>query len=508
MTLQFALRALQVSPQVGFAFLISLGGDPAVGKVIGYTNQDGTVLLGQGVTFAWTIGEPEFQLTKGLSRSSGQNPNTNGNYRILPFPLPTPEPDRWTIYTIDITEALTHLPIEQQPHLYSAFLYPCFVFSARGGTSEFWLDDVQLRAQNPLPPAQEFVARTQLCRATSDASFQLLCAHEMRQQHHIIRFDVDITEENQFEAFPFGTAGIAAAHEAGYPAQLNHPGSTIRLREIRENCAFGADFLEVRKPEWARLWDELLHQDLSLLGSWGTDSHELIDPANPATFVYTPSLDRDALFRALYEGRSFLARNTFRGWFFLSPWPDISTPYPARYPIFVSNLAQQTTVWLHWEGDIPEGSRIRWICNGQVISEQPVSPSAHLSRYQLDLTELLTIFRAQLVAPEDQVIALTQPLTFRDITGLPAHHRYLITSIQTLSGRHYNSQHTIGISAAAWDPSIQALLLTFKTPPGSLIHRVAESEEPTWFDFAGGSIGQPTNHEGRWYIRLRTPTSP
>ncbi len=476
--LSFAVLVRHLDPESGFAATVTLGGDSDVAQAIGYTTAGGEVLLDRHVTFAWTIGSPVL-------------PTSQPAHRVIVFPLPEPRADEWTLYTVDVTEALAQLAADEQPHPFAAFLHPRFTLSAHDGSADLFLDAVTLEARNPLAPAEEFVARTQLCHAFSSDSFHLFCAHEMGQQRHTIRFDFAIEDPADFTDFRFGTDGIPLAHSVGYPTQLNHPGSTIRLSEILEHRAYGADFIEVRKPEWAALWDELLLREVSLLGSWGTDSHELIDPGNPATFVFASANSLDAIVSALYEGRSFLARNTFTGAFLLSPFAAPQRPYPARYPIFVSDQITATTIFLRITDGIPSDARLRWIRNGTLWREEALSgPGADLA-IDLPLEGPLTVLRAELLDRSGMVIAMTQPLVFRDVPGLPPSYRFLTERIDTVTGRDYSQVATRGIVAAEWDPIATALLLTLSAPATARVHLRLETAPPVALDFAGVTLPAP-----------------
>jgi len=479
-TLSFAVLVRHLDPTTGFAATISLGGDPVLGKAIGYTTARGAVLLGRSVTFAWTIGDPVL-------------PESTPTHRVYVFPLSEPPTGVWTTYTVDVSAALALLPAEEQPHPFAAYLAPALTLSAREGSADLYLDAVVLEAQRPLTPVEEFVARTQLCRAFSDDSFLLLCAHEMGQQRHTTRFDFAIDDPRQFVSFEFGTDGIPSVHSGGYPTQLNHPGSTVRLREVLDNRAYGADFIEVRKPEWAALWDELLLRDVSLLGSWGTDSHELIDRGNPATFVWAETRTLDGIVRALYEGRSFLARNTFTGSLLLAPFAPPEAPYPARYPIFVSDRARSATIFLRITDGVPSGARLRWIRNGHPWQEHALAgPSADLTA-ELPLDGPSTVVRAELLDQSGNVIAMTQPLVFRDVPGLPESYSFHTDGITTLTGRGYARTTSGGITDAAWDPDLAALLLTLQAPPASRIALTLRSDRPSRLDAGGVDLPLPAD---------------
>ncbi|MDW8007806.1 MAG: hypothetical protein RMJ05_13980 [Thermomicrobium sp.] len=490
-TFTFAVLVRRLEPGTGLAAMVSLGGAPDLGETVGYTTETGAVRRDHSVTLAWTIGEPLL-------------PAATPRHRILAFSLPEPDRETWTVFTVDVSEALRQLPSDERPHRFAALLYPRFRLTATGGVADLFLDAVRLEAKRPLTPAEEFVARTSLCRAYSDESFQLFCAHEMGQQRHTSRFDYAITDTTQFRSFQFGTDGIPLVQQGGYPTQLNHPGSTIRIREILDHRAYGADFLEVRKPEWAAVWDDLLQRGEVILGTWGTDSHELIDRGNPATVVYAEALTLDTIVRALYEGRSFLARNTFTGTILLSPWPDPRIPYPARYPVFVSDRASAMPVFLRFIGDVPPGSSIRWIRNGQPFSLQPVvGPHADLV-VEIPLEGTLTVVRAELLAPHGSVIALTQPLSFRDVPGMPSDYRIAISSIETPTGRGFNRLLTPGIVDAAWDSELEALLLTLRVPSGSRLSLLLETDRPFALELAGLPIRLP---EGSSTLVIVQPTS-
>ncbi|MCX7622254.1 MAG: hypothetical protein N2Z82_00640, partial [Thermomicrobium sp.] len=476
--LRFALLVRQLEPGTGFVVALSLGGDSELGHVVGYTNERGDVLLERSVTFAWTIGQPSL-------------PASSSRHQLVVLPLPEPPREAWATYTLDVSEAVERLPAEQRPHRFAAFLYPRFTLTTSGGGAEIFLDSVELRAERPLEPAQEFVARTELCRAWSDPSFLLVCAHEMGQQRHTIRFDFAIDDPAQFRQFTFGTDGIPLVHEAGFPAQLDHPGSTIRIREILDNRAYDADFLEVRKPEWTTVWDELLVRGVHILGAWGTDSHEVIDSGNPATYVFARGLTREELVRALYEGRSFLARNTFTGAVIIGIQPSPDEPYPARYPIFVSDRATSVPVFLRVTAGLPSGSRIRWIRNGRPFVDRPLTGPASEDTLDLPLAGPLTVVRAEIVDASGRPLALTQPLVFRTVPGSPAGTRIATHGIETMDGTGYNRHFTLGITDAEWDASARALLLTLRAPAGARVELLFASDPIGSLELAGSSLPVP-----------------
>lgn len=491
--LSFAVLVRHFDPETGFAATVSLGGDPEIGSTIGYTTASGEVLLDRGVTFAWTLGNPVL-------------PASEPAQRVIVFPLPEPRANEWTVYTIDVTAALAQLPANEQPHPFAAFLYPTLRLSAHAGSADLSVDAVVLEAQRPLPPADEFVARSQLCHTFSSDSFRVFCAQEMGQQRHTIRFDFAIEHPEEFTSFRFGTDGIPLVHNAGYPAQLNHPGSTVRLSEIREERAYGADFIEVRKPEWAALWDELLLREVPLLGSWGTDSHELIDPGNPATFVFARTNSLDAIVSALYEGRSFLARNTFTGTILLSPFAAPQAPYPARYPIFVSDQRATTAIFLRITDRIPSAARLRWIRNGTLWREETLSGHGADLAIDLPLDGPLTVLRAELLDRSGTIVAMTQPLVFRDVPGLPSSYRLHTESIEIPGGHGFTVATTRGIVAAEWDPLVEALLVTLSAPAAARVSLAFETDRPAELDFAGVRLPPPL-HDPPYALALVQPAS-
>ena len=489
----FALLVRRLDPGTGLAATISLGGNPVIRRPLGYTSASGAVLQGRSVLFAWTIGQPAL-------------PTPAPNQRVIVFPLPEPTLGEWTSYVLDIDAALAQLPPDEQPHPFAALLDPSFLVTTQRGTIDLFLDAVTLRAERPLAPAEEFIARTALCQAFSDDTFALFCAHEMGQQKHVIRFDFAITEPAQFTSFTEGTDGIALVQAAGYPVQLNHPGSTIRIRDILENDAYGADFIEVRKPEWTTVWDELLQRGIPILGSFGTDSHELIDRGNPATFVYAPSLRLDTIVRALYEGRSFLARNTFRGTVWLSTRAGADEPPAARYPIFVSHEAETTTVFAELRGNLAPATHLRWIVNGRPSGEQALGTTPTSLPFELPLAGPLTVVRAELLAADGTVIALTQPLFFRDVPGLPRNYRLRVNRIETLTGQGYNRVMTAGIVDAGWDRVLRALLLTLHAPALARLELLLETDPPHHIELAGTPLPIPPS-QGPFLVSFVQPAA-
>ena len=91
------------------------------------------------------------------------------------------------------------------------------------------------------------------------------------------------------------------------------------------------------------VWDSMLQRGTSVLGTWSSDMHKVATLDEPtrgvATYLYAPTLTFDALMRSLFEGRAYLARNTFVGRVLFNLDATSQEPYPARYPVYVSDGA-------------------------------------------------------------------------------------------------------------------------------------------------------------------------
>ncbi len=163
-----------------------------------------------------------------------------------------------------------------------------------------------------MPPARslqhdEYVYRTSIVDDFNTSTFKVFPAYEMGQQKHTNRFNFGITSTSQYRSYTYGADGIEETQLSGYPAQLNHPGTTVTVQEAIAGQGLGADFLEVRDQPWIDAWDDILQQGALLLGNWSSDTHSGLSSGKAATYIYAPALDFNELIHSLYEGRTYNA---------------------------------------------------------------------------------------------------------------------------------------------------------------------------------------------------------
>ena len=387
-TLDFWAFPQQVGTTAGADVSVSLGGDATVQTPFGYTDANNTTTLKKSTVIAWELGNARTQsLTPAADVYSNPLPYTAGvwnHYKIdvntgsgmwsdgtssSPFQSPT------AINTLQTSDkpapyvALTNVKIEAATN------------TTATATADAYFDDFTISSASPQCPADEFVYRNNLIDSTvfngvnsAGQPFVVFPAREMGQNGHANQFNFDITDPHQYydtytdpnvpagygsditvcggtniSAAPWAfdyygynnISGTYGVQQSGYPAQLNHPGTTDHEDDVVAAKAWGADLVEVRTGlDFSSTWDRLLAQDNPIIGTYGTDAHEGVGSGEPADFISAPSpLSEDHLLHSLFEGRSYMAPNTFGGSriiFNLDP-TNTTDPYPARYPVYVSS---------------------------------------------------------------------------------------------------------------------------------------------------------------------------
>ena len=140
-------------------------------------------------------------------------------------------------------------------------------------TVEGYFDTYSIDASNPTPPADEYVYRTSIVDDFNTSTFKVFPSYEMGQQKHTNRFNFGITDVSQYRSYTYGADGIQETQQIGYPAQLNHPGTTVTVQEAIAEKGLGADFLELRDQPWIDAWDGLRVRSFGWL--WFGPRHSL-----------------------------------------------------------------------------------------------------------------------------------------------------------------------------------------------------------------------------------------
>ncbi len=465
--LRVAIYPTRIDPGSGIYVSASIGGDPTVLPPNGYTTHDGVITPGKSTVLVWQLG-------------TGRTPSTDPNARVITFPLGAYRLNTWNVFTIDVSAALASIPAADRPLDYNGLTTLKIAASATGGTADAYVDTYSLDARAPVSPADEFAYRSTLIRQYNTSSFRILPGLEMGTREHAQRFNFGITDPSKFVSYSDGVNGIVPTQQTGYLAMLNHPGDDggADETEVLATRAFGADLIEIRKAEWVEIWDALLNQGVQILGAGSTDLHKLFSTSSYATHIYAPMLNFDTLMRSLFEGRTYVATGSFAGKVMLSPEPGRKEPYPARYPVFVSDSLQTTDVELAVTNGLSAGSTIHWIVNGQILLSDPATQPTYLATKTIPLSGPRTVVRAEVRNASNVVVALTQPIAFVDVPGLATDKRFSVDGITTVTGKDYTQYYTKGISGTSWKPSERTLELKLQNPTEALIEIQTASISP------------------------------
>src|SRR3990172_4742793 len=496
--LAFSVYPTRIDAGTGAYVSVAIGGDSTVESPDGYTTQAGIPTLGKSTVLVWQLGQ---------ARAASSDPNARVPTHDLPYTLTA-----WNHYVVNVTTgAVTHdgvavasgnglgdIPLADRALDYNALQQlKMAVAASAGGTAEAYFDAYRLDAQAELPAGDEYAYRNTQVHAFDTSTFKVLPSIEMGVGKHVQRFNFAITSGSEYASFfqcsdalmtqctiNQGTAGIAPAQQTGYPVQLNHPNvpGGVKLDEIAANDyqVFGADAMEVRPDNagvppttMVDIWDEALKRGRPLIGTWSSDTHKAssLTGTRVATYLYAPALEFDSLMRSLFEGRVYVARNSFSGRVLLNLDSASQEPYPARYPIYVSDTATSANVHLAITGGISSGSSVRWIVGGSELVSEPASGSYETTK-SISLAGATRYVRAQLHHSGSTPLnyaAMTEAIVFLDVPGLPTDMRFQVNGITTPDGRGYTKLLTKGITAASWGAAASSLSLTLQNPAGSVV---------------------------------------
>src|SRR5215217_4714658 len=279
--LKFSVYPTRIDPGSELYVSVSIGGDPTViNTPNGYTTTAGVVSPGKSTVLVWQLG-------------SGRAPSSDPNARVLAYSLGSYTLNAWNTYDINISQALADIPVADRPLDYNGLTYLKMTAAANGGTAEGYFDTYSIDASTPVDPALEYVYRTGIVDDFNTSTFKVFPSYEMGQQRHTNRFNFGITSPSEYRSYTYGSDGIAETQQSGYPAQLNHPGTTITVQEAINGQGLGADFLEVREQAWIDAWDAILQQGVQILGNWSSDTHAGESAGKAATYIYVPAFDFD-----------------------------------------------------------------------------------------------------------------------------------------------------------------------------------------------------------------------
>jgi chitodextrinase len=475
--LRVSIYPTRIDPGSGAYVSVSIGGDPTVEKSpSGYTTQGGVVSPGKTTTLVWQIGTP---------RVASSDPNA----RVLTYPLGAYTFNTWNTYTINVSAALADIPQADRPLDYNGLTYLKMATAANNGTAAAYFDTYSIDASAPVEPANEYVYRTSVVDDFNTSSFKVFPSYEMGQQRHTNRFNFGISSPSEYVSYTYGSDGIDLTHQTGYPAQLNHPGTTVTIPDAISNQGYEADFLEVREQEWIDAWDAILQQGVQMIGSWSSDSHSGLTSSKAATYIYAPALDFNELIRSYFEGRVYNGISSFSGRVSFNITSGSQDPFPARYPIYVSDAQSAANVHMAVTSGLSSGYTMRWVRNGTLLATDNRTQSSYDATKSIALGGASTYVRGEVRSSSGSLRAMTQPIFFIDVPGLPVDKSFYIDQITTADGRGYNKLSTKGITASNWNAASQALLLTLQDPANSLVRlRVSTNSGPNQVRVDGAQI--------------------
>jgi len=454
--LNVSIYPTRIDPGSALYVSVSIGGDPTViSSPYGYTTTTGVVSPGKSTVLVWQLG-------------SGRAPSSDPNARVLTYSLGNYTLNTWNTYSINISDYLSDIPVADLPLDYNGLIHLKMTAVANGGTAEGYFDTYSIDASNPVAPADEYVYRTGIVDDFNTSTFKVFPSYEMGQQKHTNRFNFGITSPSEYRSYTYGSDGILETQQSGYPTQLNHPGTTITQQEAIASQGSGADFIEVRDQSWIDTWDAILQQGAVILGNWSSDTHTGESAGKAATYVYAPALDFDKLIQSLFEGRTYNSPNNFSGQILFNLNSASQEPYPARYPIYVSDAQATANVHMKVTAGLQNGYKMNWYTNGVLSATDNRTSTSYDTTKSISLSGAFTYVRAD-VRTSSSIKGMTQPLFFVDVPGLPIDKTFHIDKVTTASGNGYNRLLTKGITSASWNASAQGLSLTLEDPTNALV---------------------------------------
>ena len=477
--LKFSVYPKRIDPGSGVYVSASIGGDMTVQSPDGYTTSSGVVSPGKSIVLVWQLG-------------SARAASSDANRRVLTYPL-TYTLNTWNHYTINISDYLEDIPVAERPVDYNALTYLKMAAGANNGTAEAYFDTYSINSLAPVAAADEFVYRTSMIDSYDTPTFKVFPSLEMGVSDHAQRFNFGINHPSEFLSYWDGIVGILPAQQSGYPAMINHPGSSggISDQDAIQTQGAGADLIEVRQQGWIDNWDAILQQGVQILGTGTSDTHRVFSGSSFATYVYGPELSFDSLMHSIFDGRTYIAAGSFgnQGRVIFNLDSSSQQPYPARYPVYVPGMQTSVNVHLFVTGGLKSGYTIRWIRNDTLMATDSTAGASYETTKAIPLGGAWTYVRAEIRDSSGALRALTQPIFFIPVSGLPADKNYSIDNVTTANGRQYTKLFIKGITESVWDATAQAITLTLNNPVDTLVDmRLRTAQAPQSVLVNGGSI--------------------
>ena len=125
-----------------------------------------------------------------------------------------------------------------------------------------------------------------------------------------------------------------------------------------------------------------------------------------------------------------MANNSFSGRVLFSPDATSQEPYPARYPIYVSPATTSMNLTTSVSGGLAGGS-VKWVQDGAVSASDPVTAASYQGTKSVSLASLPTYVRTEIRDSKNAALAMSEPIFFMGVTGLPAQMSYHVAGVTT-----------------------------------------------------------------------------
>jgi hypothetical protein len=459
----FSLYPVRLDPGSGLYISASVGGDATIETPTGYTTPAGTVLGGKSNVFVYYFGSPPPTSWYG------------SNARVVATPLTASSCDKafalntWITCSVTLDHTLPAIPSSEQPLDYDAFTELKMSAYANGGTADGYFDTYSAVATAPVPAADEFVFRDTFVHNYDTSTFKIFPGVEMGVSKHTHRFNFDITSASQFKSYQNGVDGIGDTQATGYPTQVDHPTAPggISASEVTSTNADGSDLMEVRQQAMIDAWDTVLEKGVPLIGTWSSESHNgFFSGGTQTTHVYAPALDFDSLMHSMFEGRMYLAPANFGSNRLIFNLDGSAAPYPARYPVYIPAAQTTANVHLNVTGGIASGSNVVWVVNGAKAAPIAASGSYSVTK-PVAISGTSTYVRAELRSSSGLQTAMSEPIFFKTVSGLPAGVSFHVDSVSSSTQPVYSNTKTKGITAASYNGTSGVLSLTLTNTAGT-----------------------------------------
>ena len=137
------------------------------------------------------------------------------------------------------------------------------------------------------------------------------------------------------------------------------------------------------------------------------------------------------------------------------------------------------------------GDTIKWVQDGTALTSDPVSTSSYAATKSISLATLPTYVRTEVRTSKNVLLAMSEPIFFEGVQGLPMKMTYHVVGVTTPNGRNYTNIAVKGITASNWDAAQSALSLMLVNPAASLVEVVASTGglTPTGVTVDGATVG-------------------